>query len=136
LNRGSDTAIYRKADLHVARSLVKVKIRQRKDPGKPSVWTADIHVVPKGEDQPERFRLTAPDGVTSRSGAMRWAMDMGRKIAAEGRPHNTAKAREERRQREEEARRLNVPTLAEYMPTYLEDMAVERRKPSTMRPRR
>ncbi len=111
---------------------MKVKIRQRKDPGKPAVWTADIHVVPKGEDQPERFRLTAPDGITSRSGAMRWAMDLGRKIAAEGRPHNTAKAREERRQREEEARRLNVPTLAEYMPTYLEDMAVERRKPSTM----
>ena len=111
---------------------MKVKIRQRKDPGKPAVWTADIHVVPKEEDQPERFRLTAPDGVTSRSGAMRWAMDLGRKIAAEGRPHNTAKAREERRQREEEARRLNVPTLAEYMPTYLEDMAVERRKPSTM----
>jgi integrase len=111
---------------------VKVNIRQRKDPGKPAVWTADIHVVPKGEDQPERFRLTAPDGVTSRSGATRWAMDMGRKIAAEGRPYNTAKAREERRQREEEARRLHVPTLAEYMPTYLEDMAVERRKPSTM----
>jgi integrase len=96
------------------------------------VWTADIHVVPKGAEQPERFRLTAPDGVTSRSGATRWAMEMGRKIAAEGRPHSTAKAREERQQREEEARRLNVPTLAEYMPTYLEDMAVERRKPSTM----
>jgi integrase len=96
------------------------------------VWTADIHVAPKGQDQPERFRLTAPEGVTSRSGATRWAMDMGRKIAVEGRPYKTAKARESRRQREEEARLLNVPTLAEYMPAYLEDMAVERRKPSTM----
>ena len=111
---------------------MKVKVRQRKSEGRKTVWTADIHVVPKGAELPERFRLTAPDGVTSRSGATRWAMEMGRKIAVEGRPHNTAKARKERQQREEEARRLNVPTLAEYMPTYLEDMAVERRKPSTM----
>jgi integrase len=111
---------------------VKVKIRQRKDPGKATVWTADIHVVPKGEALPERFRLTAPDGVTSKSGAERWAMEIARKIVAEGRPHSTAKAREERKQREEEAKRLNVPTLAEYLPTYLENMAIERRKPSTM----
>ncbi len=111
---------------------MKVKVRQRKGEGRTTVWTADIHVVPKGAELPERFRLTAPDGVTSQSGATRWAMEMGRKIAAEGRPHSTAKAREERQQREEEARRLDVPTLAEYMPTYLEDMAIERRKPSTM----
>lgn len=111
---------------------MKVKIRQRKDPGKATVWTADIHVVPKGEALPERFRLTAPDGVTSRSGAERWAMETARKIGAEGRPHSTAKARKERRQHEEEVKRLHIPTLAEYLPTYLEDMAVERRKPSTM----
>jgi integrase len=111
---------------------VKVKVRQRKGEGRTTVWTADIHVVPKGAEQPERFRMTAPDGVTSRSGVTRWAMEMGRKIAVDGRPYNTAKAREERQQREEEARRLTIPTLAEYMPSYLEDMAVERRKPSTM----
>lgn len=111
---------------------MKVKVRQRKSEGREAVWTADIHVVPKGAELPERFRLTAPDGVTSRSGATRWAMEMGRKIAVEGRPHSTAKARKERQQRDEEARRLNVPTLADYMPTYLEDMAIERRKPSTM----
>ncbi len=111
---------------------MRVTIRQRRDPGKAAVWTADIHVVPKGEDHAERFRLTAPEGVTSKSGATRWAMDIGRKIAAEGRPYNTAKARVARRQLEAEARRLNVPTLAEYIPIYLEDMAIERRKPSTM----
>jgi integrase len=96
------------------------------------VWLADIHVVPKGADLPERFRMVAPDGITSKSGATRWAMEAARKIAAEGRPHSTAKAREERQEREEKAKRLNVPTLAEYLPTYLEDMAIERRKPSTM----
>ena len=111
---------------------MKVKIRQRKDEGKTAVWLADIHVVPKGADLPERFRMIAPDGITTRSGAARWAMEAARKIAAEGRPHSTARAREERQQREEEAKRLNVPTLAEYVPTYLEDMAIERRKPSTM----
>lgn len=111
---------------------MKVKIRQRTDEGKTTVWLADIHVVPKGADLPERFRMIAPDGITTRSGAARWAMEAARKIAAEGRPHSTARAREERRQREEEAKRLDVPTLAEYLPTYLEDMAIERRKPSTM----
>ena len=111
---------------------MKIKVRQRKDEGKTAVWLADVHVVPRGADLPERFRMVAPDGITSRSGATRWAMEAARKIAAEGRPHTTAKAREERLQREEEAKRLNVPTLAEYLPHYLEDMAIERRKPSTM----
>ncbi len=111
---------------------MKIKVRQRKDEGKTAVWLADVHVVPRGADLPERFRMIAPDGITSRSGATRWAMEAARKIAAEGRPHSTTKAREERQQREEEAKRLNVPTLAEYLPRYLEDMTIERRKPSTM----
>ena len=111
---------------------MKVKVRQRKDAGKTAVWLADIHVVPKGADLPERFRMVAPDGITSKIGATRWAMEAARKIAAEGRPHSTAKAREERQEREEKAKRLNIPTLAEYLATYLEDMAIERRKPSTM----
>ncbi len=103
--------------------LMKVKVRQRKDAGKTAVWLADIHVVPKGADLPERFRMVAPDGITSKSGATRWAMEAARKIAAEGRPHGTAKAREERQQREEEAKRRSVPTLAEYVPIYLETMS-------------
>ena len=96
------------------------------------MWLVDIHVVPKGAELPERFRMIAPHGITSRSGAARWAMEAARKIAAEGRPHRTAKARQERRQRDVQAERLRVPLLAEYLPTYLQDMAIERRKPSTM----
>ncbi len=111
---------------------MKIKVRQRRDAGKSAVWLADIHVAPKGANLPERFRLIAPDGITSRSGATRWAMEAARKIAAEGRPHRTVKARAERRQREEDAKQLNIPTLAEYLPTYLNAMANERRKPSTM----
>ncbi len=111
---------------------MRIKIRQRKDAGKTAVWLADIHVVPRGAELPERFRMIVPPGVTSRSGAERWAMETARKIAAEGRPHRTVKARQERHARDEAAKRLLVPTLAEYLPTYLHDMASERRKPSTL----
>ena len=96
------------------------------------MWLADIHVVPRGAELPERFRLIVPPGVTSRSGAERWAMETARKIAAEGRPHRTVKARLERHARDEAAKKFLVPTLAEYIPTYIHDMATERRKPSTL----
>lgn len=111
---------------------MRIKIRQRKDAGRTAVWLADIHVVPRGAELPERFRMITPPGVTSRSGAERWAMETARKIAAEGRPYRTVKARLERHTREQAAKRLLVPTLAEYLPTYLDDMATERRKPSTL----
>lgn len=112
-------------------NVVKVKIRQRKD--KDTVrWQADIHVTPKGYEAPERFRLNAPPTVTSKSGCERWAMEAARKIAAEGRPYATRRAREERRQREEQEQALKVPTLAEYLPDYMREMMIEGRKPSTL----
>lgn len=111
---------------------MKVKVRQRQQ-GRNPVWTADIHVIPKGCEAPERFRLTAPPTVTSKSGADRWAMEQARKIAAEGRPYSTRRAREERQQREQQARALDVPTLAEHWPKYLEHLEAERMAPNTIR---
>lgn len=111
---------------------MKVKTRLRKD-GASVSWQADIHVTPKGGEAPERFRLTAPDGVTSRSGCERWAMEQARKIAAEGRPYSTRRAREERQQREQRERQLNVPTLVEFWPAYLEHLEAERMAPNTVR---
>jgi len=110
---------------------VKVKIRQRKQ-GSKTMWQADIHVAPKGSEAPERFRMTAPPTVTSKSGCERWAMEQARKIAAEGRPYSTRRAREERQLREQQQRALDVPTLAAFMPTYLEHLAGERLKPATL----
>ena len=110
---------------------MKVKVRQRKQ-GSNTVWTADIHVTPKACEAPERFRLTAPPTVTSKSGADRWAMEQARKIAAEGRPYSTRRAREDRQQREQKERALNVPTLTEFWPTYLTHLESERCKPNTI----
>ena len=36
--------------------------------------TCDVHVVPAGGETTERYRLVAPDQVTTRAGAERWAM--------------------------------------------------------------
>jgi integrase len=110
---------------------VKVKVRQRKQ-GSKTVWQADIHVTAKGSEKPERFRLTAPPTVTSKSGCERWAMEAARKIAAEGRPYSTRRAREERQQREKQERALNVPTLAEFWPTFVAHLEAERRAPNTI----
>lgn len=111
---------------------MRVKIRRRVYADGREVWAADIHVAPAGERAPERFRIVAPPTVTSKSGAERWAMDQARKIAAEGRPHNTRKARAERQQQQEAARAAYVPTLAEFWPVYLAHLAAERRAPNTI----
>lgn len=108
-----------------------MKVRERKD-GERTVWQIDIHCTPAGEQKPARFRLTAPEIVTSRSGAERWGKVQWATILRDGRPYNTRKAREERQQREERERALNVPTMAGYMPKYLEHLAGERLKPSTL----
>ena len=72
---------------------VRVRVRQRRFPDGRAVWTADLHVQPAGEPDAERFRITAPPTVTTRSGAERWAMERAKRIAVEGRPRNTKKAR-------------------------------------------
>lgn len=113
---------------------MKVKVRQRKDNGRVT-WTTDIHVTPKGEEAPERFRLSAPPSVTSKSGAERWAGEQARLIAANGRPYSTKKARETRAAKaaaEAAAKAAEAPTLAAFFPKFLEHCTAERRKGSTL----
>ena len=110
---------------------MKVTVRQRRHPDGRTSWQADISVAPKGEDRPERFRFSAPSSVTSRSGAERWAGELARKIAADGRPHNTRKARAERVAAEEAERAAYIPTLAEVWPLLLEHLQAERCSPNT-----
>lgn len=62
---------------------MKITIRQRRHPDGRTAWQADISVTPKGEDRPDRFRMTAPLKI-SKSGAERWAGEQARRIAAEG----------------------------------------------------
>lgn len=122
---------------------MKVRTRQRSYSDGRTVWTADIHVVPAGKSEVERFRLVAPDQVTTKSGADRWAMGEARKIAAHGLPAKTKRARDERadaeRARAEQAaaeQAARVPTLAEWAPSYLAHLAELGRKRSTLLTRR
>lgn len=113
-----------------------MKVRQRTENGR-TVWQVDIICTPAGEQAPARFRLNAPDIVTSKSGAERWGKEQWSKIIKDGRPFNTRKAREERKQREQEERererRLNVPTLTDFWPVFVDHMLAERLKPNTVR---
>lgn len=110
---------------------MKIRIYQRASGGK-QVWAADLHVAPAGEKETERFRIIAPPTVTSRSGATRWAFETARKIAAEGRPPTTRKARAVKLREQAAAEAARVPTLAEYLPIWLEALAARRLKPSTL----
>lgn len=111
---------------------MRVKIRQRRFPDGRTVWTADVHVQPAGGSKVERFRVTAPPGVTSKSGAERWGMETARRIATEGRPGNSKRAREETAQREAAERAAFVPAIAAFWPTYLQHLEAERMKPHTI----
>lgn len=108
-----------------------MKVRERKQ-GNTSVWQIDLHCTPAGEQAPARFRLTAPGNVTSRSGAERWGKEQWTKIIKEGRPYNTRKARDERKAKEVLDRQLNVPTLNELWPKYIEYLETERKAQSTI----
>jgi hypothetical protein len=117
---------------------MKVKVRQRKDQGRVT-WTADIHVTPKGEEAPDRFRLSAPPIVISKSSAERWAGEQARLIATNGRPYSTKKARETRAVKaaalaaaEAAAKAAEAPTFAAFFPKFLEHCTAERRKGSTL----
>lgn len=111
---------------------MRVKVRLRTYADGRRVWTADVHVAPAGEKAPDRFRVVAPPGVKSQSGAERWAMDTARRIAAEGRPHRTKKARAERAKQQEIERARHVPTLAEWAPDFIARVEGERRKRGTL----
>lgn len=108
---------------------MKITIRQRNYPGNRKVWTCDIHVTPAGEQASDRFRLTAPDGVTSRGGAERWARDQARRLVAEGRPFNTRKARAQRERLAKEQELARGPTLRAWWPTWMEALELEGHKP-------
>lgn len=109
---------------------MKITVRQREEGGRVT-WQADIHVAPKGEEAPDRFRLAAPASVTSKSGALRWANEQARKIAAEGRPYSTRKARKERQAKQQAEQTARVPTFGEFFPTFLDHIVSERKKAST-----
>jgi len=111
---------------------VRVKVRLRTYADGRQVWTADVHVAPAGEQAPDRFRVVAPPGVRSQSGAERWAMEAARKIAAEGRPYSTRKAKAAREAAEQAARAAFVPTLAEWWPDFMRTMEAERCAPNTL----
>lgn len=96
------------------------------------MWLADVHVRPAGGVEVERFRVTAPPSVRTRSGAERWALDVAQRIAVEGRPRNTKRAREEVAEREAVARAAHVPTLGEFWPTFVAHLHAERRKGNTI----
>ena len=55
---------------------VKVTVRARSYNNGQKIWTADLHVVPLGEEVVDRFRLTCPANIASRSGAERWGWDV------------------------------------------------------------
>lgn len=110
---------------------MRVKIRERKE-GDRTVWQADIHVIPKGGDKVTRYRLTAPASVKSRSGCERWGMGAAAKIAAEGPPPSTRRAKAARVVADKATAAARVPTLAELWPAFLEHLAAERRSPRTV----
>lgn len=115
---------------------MKVRVRPRQYPDGRSVWTCDVHVVPAGGEATERYRLVAPDQVTTRAGAERWAMAQAARIAADGPPVKTRRAKAARAAAAEEAERERVPTLGEWWPEYERHLATEQRKASGQEARR
>jgi integrase len=109
-----------------------VTVRQRRHKSGTTSWQADFAVVPKGEAAADRFRLTAPAGVTSKSGAIRWANEQACRIAAEGRPPSSAKAKAARAAAEEAERAQRVPALAEMWPHLLAHIEGNRVSPNTV----
>lgn len=99
-------------------------------------WCCDLHVTPPGATAPQRYRLTAPEGVTSRSGAERWARERFTQIAASGAPPSTRRAKEAAAARAAQAERERVPTLGEWWPQYAAQLETERRKASGQLARR
>lgn len=110
---------------------MRVRIRQRKYADGRNAWTADLHLVPAGEELPDRFRLNAPANVTSKSGAERWAWDVAREIVAKGRPLQTKKGKAQRQAQVAVQEAARIPTLGQFFPTFITHLEAERRKPST-----
>lgn len=109
-----------------------VKVRERKYEDGRTVWTCDFTAIPAGEQIPERFRLTCPEQVTSKSGAERWGLDQLKSILANGRPFSTKKGKEDIERQRQEAEAAKLPTLAEWAPIYLESCVARKRKPLTI----
>lgn len=113
---------------------MSIKVRERKYPDR-VVWQVDIHCIPLGEERKERFRLVA-EGVSSRSAAMKWAEGVRRRIETQGRPAQTRRGRDERQKTAQPdtitTKPKQIPTLADFVPTWLEACVAERQRPSTI----
>jgi hypothetical protein len=115
---------------------MKITVRKRTYQDGHEVLQVDINVIPAGSKKPERYRINVPQGITSKSGATRWGLEEARRIAVEGPPYQTRRARKERIKQEEKERAQRVPTLAEWSEIYLDYLVGERRKSSTLDTRR
>jgi hypothetical protein len=111
---------------------MKITVRKRTYQDGHEVLQVDINVIPAGSKKPERYRINVPQGITSKSGATRWGLEEARRIAVEGPPYQTRRARKERIKQEEKERAQRVPTLAEWSEIYLDYLVGERRKSSTL----
>lgn len=115
-----------------------IKLRQRTYKSGRHGWQADIHTAPAGSRIRQRFRLQAPEHVTSRSGAQRWAEDQRREIETQGPPPTTRAGRQVaevaavEEARVEEARAAATVTFAEVLPQWLDEGRAARHSPGTL----
>ncbi|WP_434418882.1 tyrosine-type recombinase/integrase [Nannocystis pusilla] len=112
---------------------IRVGVRKRLYPDGGCVWTADIRgVVPSGEELPDRFRLTAPAELKTAAAVRTWGWEQAQLIAVEGRPVQTRKGKAIADAKVKAEKAAQVPALAEYWPTYLEQCRSDRQRPSTI----
>lgn len=97
-----------------------ITIRERKD-GKVRRLQAVIYALPPGAIKAQRFRLTVPRGVTSKSGAQRWAEQVRRDIEAGKPPPQTREGKARTGEAEHTQRTAVALTLREGVEQYLAD---------------
>lgn len=116
---------------------MSITIRERRD-GKTVRLQAIFYALRPGEVKSERFRLVVPKGVTSKSGATKWAETVRRDIEAGKPPPQTregrAKATEVAPQKEQakQARAAGSTTVAEWVELYLDDCKSRRVRQTTI----
>lgn len=120
------------ADARATRWHMKVSVRERSYPDGRTVWTADIHVLPAGEELPDRFRLKAPADLKTEAAVTRWAWEQARVIVSKGRPAQTRKGKAAIKAKIAAVEAATAPKLADYWPLYLSQCRANRQKPSTL----
>lgn len=111
---------------------MRISIRERHYPDGRSVWQADIHVQPAGEDLVDRFRLAPPADLITEAAVSKWAWQQARSIAVKGRPLQTRKGRAAAKEKIAAVEAATAPKLSEFWPVYLERCRAHRQKPSTI----